>query len=215
MGLSIPDHEMEKCHDLMAPAWIAVALANDIFSWPKEADAATRLGRKHVVNAIWILMSEHGISCGEAERIARRLSAQYAAQYVETVDRVKDDVSLSSGLRTYIEAMQFSISGNIAWSKTCPRYNVTQSFSDRQREWMAHGVPEADQTREPTPMRSASPGVSYSHSSSRMTNTRSTPTSADVHDEAARSRALEVSFGCDLAPLSLDVSITAGDYFCR
>ena len=42
MALKIPEDEIDLCRELMKPAWVAVGLANDIFSWPKERDAGKR-----------------------------------------------------------------------------------------------------------------------------------------------------------------------------
>lgn len=142
MGLHIPEEEIETCRTLMEPAWIAVGLANDVFSWPKERDVSRSMGLDHVVNAVWVLMQEHSISEEEATRRCRELSAQCVAKYVETVYRVIEDESFSAGLRKYIEAMQYSISGNIVWSKTCPRYNPGAEFNREQLDWLANGVPE-------------------------------------------------------------------------
>jgi hypothetical protein len=143
MGLHIPECEIPICQTLMEPAWIAVGLANGIYSWPKERDAASKIASQtHIVNAICVLMAEHGISAEEAEQRCRVLSADNVALYLETVERIKDDASLSLGLRKYIEAMQYSISGNIIWSKTCVRYNPGCIFNAQQLDWLANGVPE-------------------------------------------------------------------------
>lgn len=141
MALHIPDHEMDACHKLMEPAWIAVGLANDVFSWPKERDASQRLGRTHVVNAIWVVMQEHDLSQEQANQYCRKLAAQYVTQYLENILKIKNDESISPDLRTYVEAMQYSISGNVTWSKLCPRYNPEKCFNQTQLDWMQNGLP--------------------------------------------------------------------------
>lgn len=144
MGLHIPDREMDTCRNLMAPAWIAVGLQNDLYSWSKERDTAERQGEGHVVNAIWVLMQEHKVDVDEANKICRKLIKQYVAEYVQIVKDNKDNGLLSSDLRKYIEAMQYSISGNVVWSLNCPRYNPHVSFNKKQLEWMQNGVPVLD-----------------------------------------------------------------------
>lgn len=144
MGLHIPDHETDTCRNLMAPAWIAVGLQNDLYSWPKERYAAQRRGDDHVVNAIWVLMQEYKVDLDEAIKICRKLIKQYVAQYVQIVKDNTDNELLSRDLRKYIEAMQFSISGNVIWSLNCPRYNPHVSFNKIQLDWMHNGIPALD-----------------------------------------------------------------------
>lgn len=179
MALKIPEDEIDLCRELMKPAWVAVGLANDVFSWPKERDAGKRLGHDHVVNAIWVLMKEHSITEKEAERRCRELSAKYVADYVETVSRVRNDHSISWDLRRYIEAMQYSISGNIVWSKTCPRYNPSMDFNSQQLEWMKSGVPDRqessslwDSSRNESVTGSSTPHKSESQTSVSATSCR-------------------------------------------
>ncbi|KAK8059989.1 hypothetical protein PG996_009919 [Apiospora saccharicola] len=141
MGLRIPDHELERCQALVAPAWIAVGLQNDLWSWPKEVVAAKAQGQDHIINSIWVLMQEHGISVSEAMQICRQLIKDYVATYIHTVDAHQDDASLSEDLRKYLLAIKYSISGHLVWSLHCPRYNPAVTFNKRQRAWMCGGVP--------------------------------------------------------------------------
>ncbi|KAH7026801.1 fusicoccadiene synthase [Macrophomina phaseolina] len=143
MGIRIPEHEVDRCRELMRPAWIAAGLTNDLFSWPKEHEAAKRRGEKHVVNAIWVLMQERSCGAEEAQQICRKMIKEAVAEYVQIVRSATADESLSSDLRKYIVAMQYSISGNVVWSLTCPRYNPGVSFNERQLAWMQDGVPES------------------------------------------------------------------------
>lgn len=141
MALHIPKQETETCRRLMAPAWIAVGLQNDLWSWPKERDEAARKGDDHVINAIWVLIQEHNTDVEGAQRICRDLIKKYVAEYVQIIRDTRDDESLSSDLRKYIEAFQYAISGNVVWSLTCPRYNPDATFNDTQLKWMHNGVP--------------------------------------------------------------------------
>lgn len=141
MGLHIPDHELERCQALVAPAWIAVGLQNDLWSWPKEVEAAKAQGKDHIINSIWVLMQEHRISVSEAMQICRQLIKDHVETYKNTVETHKDNTSLSEDLRRYLMAIKYSISGHLVWSLNCPRYNPEARFSQRQRSWMCNGVP--------------------------------------------------------------------------
>ncbi|KAK7927485.1 geranylgeranyl diphosphate synthase, partial [Apiospora marii] len=136
MGLRIPDHELARCQVLVAPAWIAVGLQNDLWSWPKEVAAAKAQGQDHVVNSIWVLMQEHHISIDEAKQICRQLIKNHVAKYLDTVGTHEEDPSLSEDLRRYLVAIKYSILGHLVWSLHCPRYNPEASFNKRQRSWM-------------------------------------------------------------------------------
>lgn len=142
MGITIPEEETELCRELMRPAWIAVGLQNDLYSWPKEKEVADRNGHTHVVNAIWVLMREHNLSVEDAEMLCRKMIKDWVTKYMQIVRKNKDNQRISMDLRKYIEAMQYSISGNVAWSLACPRYNPAASFNKAQLEWMQNGVPQ-------------------------------------------------------------------------
>ncbi|KAG8158274.1 hypothetical protein KVR01_012035 [Diaporthe batatas] len=141
LGLQIPDHELELCRELMANAWISVGLQNDLWSWPKERDAAKQHGKDHVVNAIWVLMQEHKTDVSGAMQICRSLIVEYVAKYLKVIEATKNDESISLDLRKYLDAMLYSISGNVVWSLECPRYNPKITFNETQLEWMRGGLP--------------------------------------------------------------------------
>ncbi|KAJ4387227.1 hypothetical protein N0V93_007816 [Gnomoniopsis smithogilvyi] len=144
LGLNIPDHELDLCRELMANAWVAVGLQNDIWSWPKELDAAKHHGKDHVVNAIWVLMQEHKTDVGEAMQICRNLIVEYVAKYIKVIEATRNDESISLDLRKYLDAMLYSISGNVIWSLECPRYNPKITFNETQLEWMWRGLPSLE-----------------------------------------------------------------------
>jgi fusicocca-2,10(14)-diene synthase/ophiobolin F synthase len=125
----------------MSHAWIAVGLQNDIWSWPKERDAARLHGKDHVVNAIWVLMQEHQTDVDGAMQICRKLIVDHVAKYLDVIEANKNDESISLDLRKYLDVMLYSISGNVVWSLECPRYNPDINFNETQLEWMRQGLP--------------------------------------------------------------------------
>lgn len=141
LGLHIPDHEIDLCRELMSNAWVAVGLQNDLWSWEKELNAATLHGKDHVVNAIWVLMQEYQTDVDGAMQICRKLIVEYVAKYLEVIESTKNDESISMDLRKYLDAMLYSISGNVVWSLECPRYNPGKSFNETQLQCMRQGFP--------------------------------------------------------------------------
>lgn len=62
---------------------------------------------------VWVMMKEHNIVVDE---------------------------SLSLDLRRYVHAMQYSLSGNVAWSLACPRYHAEGEYKKSQLMRMKHGI---------------------------------------------------------------------------
>lgn len=122
MALTIPEHELSQCMEFTRSANAALGLTNDLFSWDKERLASEQAGRSYVVNAIWVLMHERSLTESEAKSVCREKIKEYVADYLQVVERVKGDPALSSDVRCYVEALQYSISGNLVWSLSCPRY---------------------------------------------------------------------------------------------
>ena len=130
MNLAIPEHEMDLCKQLGKPAWAAVVLTNDIYSWAKEREAAARAGDTHVINAIWVFMKEHSISETQAFELCRQKNKELVIEAKRVADQTKRDLSLSRDLRAYTEAMLYTVSGNLVWSIYCPRYHPAKENDD-------------------------------------------------------------------------------------
>ncbi|KAI8628366.1 fusicoccadiene synthase [Xylariaceae sp. FL1651] len=122
MALTIPDDEYQMCMEMARPGYAALGLTNDLFSWDKERYDAKIAGLDYVFNAIWVIMKERSVNEGTAKEICCSEIKKYVSIFQQTVKDTRDDASLSKDLRTYLEAVLFSISGNLVWSMYCPRY---------------------------------------------------------------------------------------------
>lgn len=142
MAITIPPAALEKMEELMMPAWAAAALQNDIFSWEKERDAARRYGKREVVNAVFVLMGEHSIGEQEALAKLRDITKAYVKEYVEIVEREIGNETLSTELRRYMQAILYSLSGNVVWALSCPRYNPGEVYNESQLALVDWGHPE-------------------------------------------------------------------------
>ena len=67
-------------------------------------------------------MKERSVSEEEAKAICRSEALKQITAYCRNVETARNDNSLSKDLRTYLEALLFSYSGNVTWSIYCPRY---------------------------------------------------------------------------------------------
>ncbi|MCJ1461457.1 hypothetical protein MMC07_000054 [Pseudocyphellaria aurata] len=139
MALTIPDEEMALCKELVRPAFAAWSLTNDLFSWDKEHQAAQHAGDSEVVNAVWVLMREHSVDESRAKEICREKIKEKVIEYLRIVDDTKRSPSISADLIKYVEAIQYSLSGNVAWSIHCPRYHAEATYSQQQQMMMKHG----------------------------------------------------------------------------
>ena len=136
MALTIPEHEMDLCKELVRPAFAAISLTNDLFSWEKERDAAERHCSPHIVNAIWVLMREHSITELEAQELCREKIRENVEKSVGVCRATMEDFAISLDLRKYVEAIQYSLSGNLVWSIYCPRYHPEAWYNDEQCSMM-------------------------------------------------------------------------------
>ena len=140
MAITIPEHEMSLCRKLTQPAWAAIGLSNDLFSWEKEYAAFRENNLPNVVNAIWILMREHSITVEKAKQLCRVEIKKKITEYLQILEENRNDPALTLDLRKYLDSMQYFIVGNIVWSKDCPRYNAQASYNDSQLSMMDYGV---------------------------------------------------------------------------
>lgn len=123
MALTIPENETELCMELARPAYVALGLVNDLYSWEKEREESLRMGQDYVFNAVWVIMKERSIGEDEAKEICREEILKAISTYCRVVEQAKHDSTLSKDLRAYLEAVLLSYIGNLVWSIYCPRYH--------------------------------------------------------------------------------------------
>lgn len=139
MALTVPAEEMALCSELVRPAFAAICLTNDLFSWEKEHKAAQKAGDSQVFNAVWVLMREHSIDENRAKEVCRDKIKEKVMDYLRVVDDTKRDLSISLDLAKYVDAVQYIHSGNLIWSMHCPRYHPELPYNQHQQKIMIHG----------------------------------------------------------------------------
>lgn len=133
-AITIPEEEVDITKELLTPALVTASLVNDLFSFEKERDD------KNVQNAILVIMKEHGCSEEKAREICKERIRVENAKYVRVVKETRTRTDLSDDVKRYIEVMQYTLSGNVAWSTQCPRYNEGAKFNELQLLRAEHGV---------------------------------------------------------------------------
>lgn len=133
-AITIPEDEADEVRELLTPALITASLTNDLFSFEKERDDA------NVQNAVLVVMKEHGCSEEKAREICKERIRIEVAKYVRVVKDTRTRTDLSDDTKRYIEVMQYTLSGNVAWSTQCPRYNAGAKWNELQLLRAKYGV---------------------------------------------------------------------------
>ena len=133
-AITIPDEEADEVRELLTPALITASLTNDLFSFEKERDDS------NVQNAVLVVMREHGCSEEKAREICKERIRTECANYVRVVKDTRTRTDLSDDTKRYIEVMQYTLSGNVAWSTQCPRYNAGAKWNELQLLRAKYGV---------------------------------------------------------------------------
>lgn len=123
---------------------ITASLTNNLFSFEKERDDV------NIQNAILVVMREHGCSEAESREILKDRIRVEVANYVRVVKETRTRTDLSDDVKRYIEIMQYTLSGNGAWSTQCPRYNAGARWNELLLLRAKHGVEKYPATWPPT-----------------------------------------------------------------
>jgi hypothetical protein len=134
MGLRIPEDQQQTCFELSRPFWMQTALANDCHSWERERRTAYSQDPGFVANAIWVLMHRQSMTLEKAKTVCRARVKEYAAEYLQVVESASGRDDLCRDAKFFLNALQFGISGNIAWGLQCPRYHVERKLTPAQCE---------------------------------------------------------------------------------
>ncbi|KAL8972381.1 MAG: hypothetical protein Q9183_000583 [Haloplaca sp. 2 TL-2023] len=126
--------EEDETKELLTPALITASLTNDLFSFEKERDDV------NVQNAVLVVMREHGCSEAEARDTLKDRIRIEVANYVRVVEETRRRTDLSDDVKRYIEVMQYTLSGNVAWSTQCPRCNAGAKWNELQLLRAKYGV---------------------------------------------------------------------------
>ncbi|KAJ4352421.1 uncharacterized protein N0V89_007769 [Didymosphaeria variabile] len=131
--------EIDECSRLTRPAWAAAFLTNDVQSWEKECEEyknQTKLNHTadtpHMVNGVWILMRQYSIGVQEAiDRVHQKVKV-FVAEFVDTVSTLDGRKDLSEDSRSFVEAAQYMVSGNLIWGMSSPRYRSDRTLNGLQ-----------------------------------------------------------------------------------
>ncbi|KAL8794958.1 MAG: hypothetical protein Q9195_002540 [Heterodermia aff. obscurata] len=124
--ITIPNEEADMTKELLMPALITASLTNGLYSFEKEK------GDANVQNAVLVVMKEHGCSEKKAREICKDRIRVEVAKYIRVVKDTRTQTDISDEVKRYVEVMQYTLSGNVAWSTQYPRYNNGDKFNKLQ-----------------------------------------------------------------------------------
>ncbi|KAL4787196.1 isoprenoid synthase domain-containing protein [Aspergillus varians] len=133
MGLRLTQAEKEKLAPVVDLAHNATFLINDFYSWPKEVkkyfDEEQKSEKPLPVNAVCIVMQEHGCSEQEARRrVQEEIVAQQTKHLVMIREMEAREGPLPERFVRYFEAVQYTASGSEYWSCYTPRYPTKEAM---------------------------------------------------------------------------------------
>lgn len=85
-------------------------------------------------------MQEHSCSEEQAKETLKQRIRLEVAKYIQVVKDTHKRTDLSDEVKRYIDTMQYTLSGNAAWSTQCPRYNSKARWNELQVLRAEHGV---------------------------------------------------------------------------
>ncbi|OTA68014.1 Aristolochene synthase in complex with 12,13 Difluorofarnesyl diphosphate [Hypoxylon sp. EC38] len=128
LDIKLTQHEL----DIVRPANVNcgnhIAVINDIWSFEKEALTATHAHDEGGVlcNSVAILSAETALSTASSKRVLYCLCREWETKHQQFVDGLGDGHDAET-LRAYLQGLEYQMSGNEAWSKITPRYQIHES----------------------------------------------------------------------------------------
>jgi hypothetical protein len=106
--------------------YAALALTNDLFSWPKEKRAHLRTnGNVPLVNAVDVLMKSQSLSENAAKALLKAKIREHEERYCQLRDEYLSSPNPSPAIVRWFSCLEFSIAGNFVWSLQTTRYWAT------------------------------------------------------------------------------------------
>jgi geranylgeranyl diphosphate synthase type 3 len=152
-GLRISQEEQDSVSSIIEQGCLAVGLANDLYSFPKEFEEHTKSGNIDVIhNAMAVLMSNYGYTEDESKEILRQEILSVERDVLDAYETWKNSpVYKSSDLRRYMVLAMLALGGGCYYQARSPRYHgrkLTTSATDRAQlvgrshtAWKLRGYP--------------------------------------------------------------------------
>jgi len=117
--------QLNSLQSLNKLMWNGIILCNDYYSWAKEYAKYELEGKTgSLSNAVDVVMKLHDVDQAAAKDRVKAEIMQLESRYCEEKGHFIAREKPSSGVLRYLDSLELVFAGNIAWSRTTPRYRV-------------------------------------------------------------------------------------------
>jgi geranylgeranyl pyrophosphate synthase len=157
MGVQLTDEDDASINDIVAPAYAALGLANDYFSFDREfqereSSRRDSMDLEPMTNAVWLFMQWYNMSILEAKDMVRRETVKYEDEFERKKrEFLHSDPTPPEKLWRCLDGLSQMIIGNLAWSLQCPRYSPTLRYDANagvENEFLDTKPPEVKDLRD-------------------------------------------------------------------
>lgn len=129
MGMRLTQEEEAEMAPIAKPCYAALGLANDFFSFDEEyAEFQKSDDENGLTNAVWLFMQWHGVDVARAKEMVRETTNGYEREFKRRWEEFCERKPNETKLHDYMRGLGYQISGNVAWSLTCPRYHPEKRY---------------------------------------------------------------------------------------
>lgn len=124
MGIHLTKDELQFIQPYTDAVGIWLGLMNDYMSWKRERTQPT----DRIMNSVWLLMKHHKLPEAAAIDMVRGILVKQEGIVLERSRELHSMRGISSGLRAYIDNLEYYAGATFYWSLLAPRYAKPQSF---------------------------------------------------------------------------------------
>lgn len=136
MGTYMSREDDDTIADVVAPAWAALGLANDYFSFDQEYaewshSACDEVDRVPLTNAVWLCMQWHATDVHRAKQMVRDETLKYEGEFQakrRAFLHPPSGICPPERFWKCLDGLSQMIIGNIIWSLKCPRYHPSLRY---------------------------------------------------------------------------------------
>jgi ophiobolin F synthase len=129
MGIQLTEDDDAILKEVVAPAYAALGLANDYFSFDREyaehidQKDTDGLVQEPMTNSVWLCMGWHSLSIEDAKTIVRDETIRQEQEFAACKAAFTSSSQCTDKIRQCLDGLSQMIIGNIVWSLRCPRYH--------------------------------------------------------------------------------------------
>jgi ophiobolin F synthase len=128
MGIQLTEDDERSLKQVVEPAYAALGLANDFFSFDKEYAEHLKQAKMNeqdqapITNCVWLCMGWHNLSAEEAKGVVRDETIRQEQEFAARKQAFIRSQQCTSRTQKCLDGLSQVLIGNIVWSLRCPRY---------------------------------------------------------------------------------------------